>query len=545
MSTSAPDDGRTLIDELLGEQQRLTAVERFAGRHAADTIPAQAKYYRDLIPLTKPQPGQQYAFEVDLDKCSGCKACVSACHSLNGLDDGETWRETGLLFSDDWRQPFQQTVTTACHHCADPACLNGCPVLAFDKDPVTGIVRHLDDQCIGCQYCVMKCPYDVPKYSASRGIVRKCDMCSSRLAVGEAPACAQACPSEAIRITIVDHSSILAAAGNGQMLLTAPDSNYTLPATRYLSKRKLPANLRAGDHARVTPASPHLPLVFMLVFSQLSVGTGVAAVFTEPARWLELIAAISGALAFVIAPLHLGRPLKAWRAFLGWRKSWFSREVIVFSGYIPLAIITALLLWLGGAHLTATRGGWPTLLSSLKIAVAGIGLAGIGCSAMIYADTRRAFWSLTRSLGKFFGTAMLLGSATTLTMLLCMRMADSAAAIASAAMLFVVTIVKLAFEHHVFRNLVDEETPAPTPLNKTARLLAGELGFMARSRIGCGILGGVFLSMLLLSYRVSGQRYSAGAALIALSFCVAGELLERRLFFSAVAPEKMPGNPVS
>jgi DMSO reductase anchor subunit len=391
----------------------------------------------------------------------------------------------------------------------------------------------------------MKCPYDVPKYSARRGIVRKCDMCSGRLAVGEAPACAQACPSEAIRITIVDHSAILASARNGQMLLTAPDSKYTLPATRYLSSRKLPANLRAGDHARVTPASAHLPLVIMLVLSQLSVGASVAAIFTEPARWLQLIAAVSGALAFAIATLHLGRPLKAWRAFLGWRKSWFSREVIVFSSYIPLATVAAWMSWFAGAHAATTPGGWLAPLSLLKIAVAATGAAGIGCSAMIYVDTCREFWSVTQSFGKFFGTALLLGPATTLTVLLCLGMANGAAGIVSAALLFVITFVKLAFEHQIFRHWVDEETPAPTPLNKTARLLAGELGFAARSRIGCGILGGAGLPMLLLSNYGSAHEYLSIAAVVALMFCGGGELLERKLFFTAVAPEKMPGNPAS
>ena len=96
-------DQRTLIDDLLAEQQKLTAVDRFSRLHETNGLPAQAKYYRDLIPLTKPQPGQQYAFEVDLDKCSGCKACVTACHSLNGLDETETWRSVGLLINDDWR----------------------------------------------------------------------------------------------------------------------------------------------------------------------------------------------------------------------------------------------------------------------------------------------------------------------------------------------------------------------------------------------------------------------------------------------------------
>src|SRR5207244_2712135 len=68
----------TLLDSLLREQQTLTAVDRFAKKHEACEVPAQARYYRDLIPLEKPRPGHQYAFEVDLDACTGCKACVAA-----------------------------------------------------------------------------------------------------------------------------------------------------------------------------------------------------------------------------------------------------------------------------------------------------------------------------------------------------------------------------------------------------------------------------------------------------------------------------------
>ena len=93
---------------------------------------------------------------------------------------------------------MQQTVTTACHHCLDPACANGCPTLAYEKDQSTGIVHHLDDQCMGCRYCEMKCPYEAPKYNDNLGIIRKCDMCQSRLEINEAPACVQACPNEAI-----------------------------------------------------------------------------------------------------------------------------------------------------------------------------------------------------------------------------------------------------------------------------------------------------------------------------------------------------------
>src|SRR5690349_12601375 len=87
-SGSASD---SLLALLLDEQQQLTAVEQFARRHDRDELPTQDRYYRDLIPTGLPGVGEQFAFEVDLDACSGCKACVVACHNLNGLEPNETW----------------------------------------------------------------------------------------------------------------------------------------------------------------------------------------------------------------------------------------------------------------------------------------------------------------------------------------------------------------------------------------------------------------------------------------------------------------------
>src|SRR5688572_24922818 len=272
VTASDAETSKTLIDELINEQRSLTAVSRFSQKHERAEIPLQSRYYRDLIPLSKPTGGEQYAFEVDLDKCSGCKACVAACHALNGLEDDESWRSVGLLVSDEADLPYQQTVTTACHHCVDPACLNGCPVLAYEKDPLTGIVRHLDDQCIGCQYCVLKCPYEVPHYSKRLGIVRKCDMCANRLAVGEAPACVQSCPNAAIRITIVDREIIRDrhhTTNTAESFLPAsPDPKYTLPTTTYISGKGLPLTARAADSTELRPAASHWPLVFMLVLTQ-------------------------------------------------------------------------------------------------------------------------------------------------------------------------------------------------------------------------------------------------------------------------------------
>jgi Fe-S-cluster-containing dehydrogenase component/DMSO reductase anchor subunit len=517
----------TLIDELLVEQQTLTAAVRFARHHERGELPAHARYYRDLIPLTQPEPGQQYAFEVDLDRCSGCKACVSACHSLNGLDDGETWRQTGLLVSQDWAQPFQQTVTAACHHCLDPGCLDGCPVLAYDKDPVTGIVRHLDDQCIGCQYCVMKCPYDVPKYLPQRGIVRKCDMCADRLAAAEAPACVQACPSEAIRIVIAEKEEIRKSAERGEFLPAAPNPGYTVPGTRYKSKKRLPSDLVAGDHGNLKPSESHLPLVFMLVLSQLAAGTSVAAAICEPSRLFSVIAVTAGGLAPLVALLHLGKPSKAWRAFLGWRTSWFSREVIAFGVFVPL-----------------TAAGLLTGFTGLKLLACLAGLSGVACSAMIYADTRREFWRASQTFGKFFQTTLLLGTAAMLAVQIMARRNE--ALVSAGVLLAATTAAKLFFEFRIFRDPGGAGAGAgmPTPLNNSARLLAGELAPIVRLRVVCGVLGGMICPALViesLAYGLVKSTAMTAIALAVIALCLAGEFLERYLFFTALAPERMPG----
>jgi len=269
-------EAESLIDLFLRQQHALTPVETFAERHERGELPDRDRSYRQLIPLTRPRPGQQYAFEVDLDACSGCKACVTACHSLNGLDESEMWRSVGLLVGGTTALPVMQHVTSACHHCLEPACAEGCPVLAYEKDPLTGIVRHLDDQCIGCQYCILKCPYDVPKYNSRLGIVRKCDMCSSRLEALEAPACAAGCPNQAIRIRVVDKHQVVEENRANLFLPGAPGPDYTLPATNYTHKYSLPRNMIAADVNQIAPEHAHLPLVVMLVLTQLSVGAFVA-----------------------------------------------------------------------------------------------------------------------------------------------------------------------------------------------------------------------------------------------------------------------------
>ena len=507
----------TLVDRWLEEQRRLTPVERFARLHDDDRMPAQARYYEHLIPSTAPGAGQQYRFEIDLDSCTGCKACVVACSSLNGLDEDESWRSVGLLHGTRPGVRHQQTVTTGCHHCVDPACLDGCPVDAYEKDPVTGIVTHLDDQCIGCSYCTLMCPYEVPRYSASRGIVRKCDMCQGRLAAGEAPACVQACPNGAIAIGIVDTAELQAtAAAGGSLVPGAPASSITVPSTHYRTRRGQLDDVLAADRFAVRPAHAHDPLTAMLVLTQLSVGAFVVDLLRPGAvgRWSAAIALVVGVLALAASVLHLGRPRLAWRAVLGVRHSWLSREVLAFGTFAALAVPYAGLAWTDAHH---------PALAPLGALVAATGVAGVTCSVLLYGQTRRTWWRTPATATRFALTTLVCGMAVVLC---------TTGGAGLAALLAGTGAVKLAWEASVLRHL---RSPADHDLHKTARLLTGELKRPARWRGTLGGVGSVALPALV------ALGAPVVVAVAALPLVVAGELLERRLFFTAAASPRMPG----
>lgn len=530
---TAPD----LVDRLLEEQRTLTAVDRFSARHDAG-LPDQESYYKELLPLRDPAPGEQFGFEVDLDRCSGCKACVTACHSLNGLDDGETWRAVGLIHEAKTR-PVQQHVTTACHHCAEPGCAQGCPVLAYEKDPVTGIVTHLDDQCIGCQYCVLKCPYDVPQYHEKKGIVRKCDMCVGRLRAGEAPACVQACPTQAIRITIVDLESIRRDAEASFNLPGSPDASITLPTTRYVSPRGLAPGLVPVNAAQVRAEHAHWPLVLMLTASQAAAGYWITEAllrfFALPGNAsatprVEILGFVAVLLSLNLSLFHLGRPLLAWKAFLGWRRSWLSREVIAFSA---LAGTTGAAAAAAGASLFSLA--LPAALSTgIRVAVLVSAAAAVYASAMVYRDTPRPLWATRLTLWRFSLTAAL-GGIPAWMAAAAPGAGLSRALFAAIPLLFV---AKLVIERRVFRHADDEDFG---PLWKTVQLLrgrSGNLGLVWRLRLLAGIAGGLVLP-LLAAWGAGSMTLAWSAAIFVL--VAAGELAERYLFFTTGVAPRMPG----
>lgn len=137
------------------------------------------------------------AILVDITKCIGCRSCEQACKQLHGLPTNSESKlsATALTVIEEHGNKF---VRRMCMSCQDPACASACLVGALQKTSL-GPVTYDSTKCIGCRYCIVACPFNVPRYEWSKlaPLVKKCDMCSERQAHGQVPACVEACPTGA------------------------------------------------------------------------------------------------------------------------------------------------------------------------------------------------------------------------------------------------------------------------------------------------------------------------------------------------------------
>ncbi|MCP4040954.1 MAG: hydrogenase 2 operon protein HybA [Gammaproteobacteria bacterium] len=188
----------------------------------------------------------------DSTLCVGCKACVAKCKSVNDMPpviEGElsAWDSARDLSGDTLNVIKIYTNGKAtvkdreidgfcfekrsCMHCVDPGCVSVCPVTAMRRDPLTGIVTHHADVCIGCRNCMVGCPYNVPQYEYDDpfGQIRKCQMCNQagveRIDKGQMTGCAEVCPTGA---TLFGPRKALLEEAKRRMALK-PDEIYNYP----------------------------------------------------------------------------------------------------------------------------------------------------------------------------------------------------------------------------------------------------------------------------------------------------------------------------
>jgi len=205
----------------------------------------------------------------DATLCIGCKACMAACKEYNHLPPDHSTPDSlwdnpldlsaktytivklykdGTGLAKDQAINGYSFVRSLCMHCVDPACTSACPVGALTKDPATGIVQYNKNVCLGCRYCQIACPYNVPKFQWDQAFpqIQKCQLCQHRIAQGSYSACCEFCPTGA---------SIF---GNVQDLLKEAKRRLSLPPGESAS---FPLRrVDSGDltHRRVSPYLKHI-----------------------------------------------------------------------------------------------------------------------------------------------------------------------------------------------------------------------------------------------------------------------------------------------
>ena len=149
-----------------------------------------------------------FALLVDVTRCTGCERCVKACLTAHNMDlkKAEQARATKKEGLSENRLstiiPLEagHFARKSCMHCLEPSCVSACLVggLTVTKE---GAVVYDADKCIGCRYCMLACPFHIPRYEWSQTIpfVKKCDFCFERIQQADSPACVEACPNQALQ----------------------------------------------------------------------------------------------------------------------------------------------------------------------------------------------------------------------------------------------------------------------------------------------------------------------------------------------------------
>ena len=497
------------------------------------------------IDLPELKEGEQYRFHFDATACVGCHCCEVACNEQNANPDEIKWRRVGEMETGAFPDTLQLFNSMSCNHCIEPECLIGCPTESYIKFD-NGIVWHDDPSCIGCQYCTWNCPYEVPIFNAERGIVTKCHMCADKLEVGQSPACVQACPSNAIEIESFNVKQWLeedmAKDGVAPHL---PDIEITKPTTRYtLPKLKGDEVFRPADEHLLKPAHAELPLVFMTVLTQISLGAFLAlflgqVLFSlgfnlpEPSLTMAILAFAPSAIGLPLSALHLGRPIMAIMAMKNWRTSWLSREAIALGTFTALASVVVVMIYF------EFKG---FMLIGVEALTLTIGIYGIYAQSMIYRIRARPSWNRKSTTKRFFGSSYV-GFLLIATALLIDNGSQGVMVLLAMTLLAGMAQVFVVWEELLFYKNLDKEDALYYQYNRSRILLNENFGKIKKFRVYSLLTFALVLPLIVILFTASGLVNLAIITLVMTTIgALISELSGRYLFYRAVVPLGLAGN---
>lgn len=174
----------------------------------------------------------QLGFYFDQTKCTGCKCCYIACKDCNDLPVEVEFRHVTHYEGGSHPEVWTASLSLACNHCANPACVANCPSGAMTKDEETGLVAPDPEVCIGCGTCVNSCPYGAPVLrEGETKVSAKCDGCQSGyLPMKGKPACVLACSTRALQFGDLEELKSQFGEGAVSDLSVLPDSSQTSPS---------------------------------------------------------------------------------------------------------------------------------------------------------------------------------------------------------------------------------------------------------------------------------------------------------------------------
>ncbi len=529
-----------------------------------------------------PNRYKQHGFHFTADNCIGCHACEAACSEKNDNPAHIAFRSVGFVEGGTYPDMQRLNISMACNHCDDPVCLKGCPTRAYTKFAEYGAVLQDPDICFGCGYCTWVCPYNAPQLDPVKGQVTKCNMCVDRLEVGLKPACVSACLGNALNFGVIENIP-----ENRQQAKVEipgfPRTDISNPNIRFEQIKRMPnemtrtdsmplkyhKDIKSGVYQPVVDKKKGLtqhwnlkklhsredPLVIFTLVSQAVIGAflfmflgnlaGIEPLVqvVNSTSYLPMIFVMLGleAFALFLSTMHLGKPLRFYRAFNNLRYSPVSREVAGIAVFFSSLGAHFLSLTIE-AHFAEFIIEYEYILQPVitysTLAAAISGPIAIYFMHKIYRIEARPYWNHWQVLTAFYGNMLTLGGLLVGLFFVPYFLYNQLSINELLTNIAIVMLIGLVIEstghyyHATYLNVKGREGAASyyeqvTTFGKTNRLRYGLLGMNIIILISL-----LFMGANLFTLAIWG--------LLLISVLVAS-VISRAMFYVMVVPTTMPG----